>query len=273
MSVLSQGTLVRYIRSKNHPDIKCSGIVINARCDLAQNKIKYVSMLSCMTLDDWIVNVAFFEICETIRKEKYNALNDFCKKYKLNPSILMEFGITKAKISIEACGAKSNEINKLLPKLEELAAIENNLKNPPSEDERIGYIKANEKKVKDILTKLHNGALTKYCFIPEKAYNRHVNTINNGIVVDLHDIIQISYDDYIIICEGKCDCRSLDALEQQRLNMSLLLENDGFVDADKEHIIQSPWIESLLQHFSLAYTRIGVENATDNEITEYLQSL
>lgn len=273
MKILSQGTLVRYIRSKNHPNIKCSGIVINARCDLAQSKIKYVSMLSCMPLHDWITNIAFFDICENLRKEKYNALNDFCKKHNLSSSILMEFGIEKAKKGIEKCGANPSEIRKLLPKLEELMIIENSLKNTPVEIDRINFIKSNEKTLKAILTKLHNGSLTKYFFIPEKAYNKHSDTLNDGIVVDLHEIVQISIDDYKMICEGKCDCRSLDDIEQKRLNTSLVLENDGFVDADKDHIILSPWIESLLQHFSLAYTRIGVENATENDILEYCQSL
>ena len=137
MNVLSQGTLVRYIRSKNHPNIKRSGIVINARCDLAQSKIKYVSMLSCMSLHAWIANIAFFDICENMKTGKYNALNEFCKKRSLNSTILMEFGIEKAKKAIEECGANPNEIKKLLPKLEKLMAIENNLKNIPAEKDQL----------------------------------------------------------------------------------------------------------------------------------------
>ena len=36
----TQGTIIEDIRSKKYPALKCKGIVISARCDLAQEKIK-----------------------------------------------------------------------------------------------------------------------------------------------------------------------------------------------------------------------------------------
>ena len=272
MSILTQGTIIQYIRSNHHPNIKCGGIVINARCDFAQNKIKYVSMLSCMSLQDWIIHIAYFDICESLRQNKYSSLKGFCEQYKLNQSILMELGIEKAKKIIENCGAKPGDVKKLLPRLKELMIYENNLKNPPPEENRREFVKENLKSLKDLLTKLHNGNLTKYCFIPKKAYNKGTEIINDGIVVDLLDLVQISFDDCQMICEGKCDCRSLDPSEQQRLNAFLLLDGDGFVYTDRENLIISPWIEHLLQHFSQAYTRIGVENANKEDIDGYCLS-
>lgn len=40
----TQGTIIEYIRSTKYPEIKCQGIVISARCDLAQEKNKSIPL-------------------------------------------------------------------------------------------------------------------------------------------------------------------------------------------------------------------------------------
>ena len=44
MSSITQGTVVSGIRSKKYDRINCYAIVINARCDLAQNKANKIKI-------------------------------------------------------------------------------------------------------------------------------------------------------------------------------------------------------------------------------------
>ena len=54
MSSITQGTVVSGIRSKKYDRINCYAIVINARCDLAQNKANKIYYLIAMSLKEWM---------------------------------------------------------------------------------------------------------------------------------------------------------------------------------------------------------------------------
>ena len=58
----TQGTIIEYIRSTKYPEIKCQGIVISARCDLAQEKINQFHCLSAGLLQKSICTRGLFVI-------------------------------------------------------------------------------------------------------------------------------------------------------------------------------------------------------------------
>lgn len=55
----TQGTIIEDIRSKKYPGIRCKGVVISARCDLEQDKIRQFHCLTALSMDDWIFEVLF----------------------------------------------------------------------------------------------------------------------------------------------------------------------------------------------------------------------
>ena len=73
----TQGTIIEYIRSTKYPEIKCQGIVISARCDLAQEKINQFHCLSAMNIEEWIYEVLF----ESVVNERNNNVLGNIKKY------------------------------------------------------------------------------------------------------------------------------------------------------------------------------------------------
>ena len=46
---------------------------------------------------------------------------------------------------------------------------------------------------------------------------------------------------------------------------------DDFIIADS--VVESPWIEYILQLFANSFMRIGVDNALDDEIEEYCEKV
>lgn len=70
----TQGTIVQHIISPLHPNVQCGGVVINASCDIVQKKIPRISMLSFMTLEDWILNEQYGLLLGEKQKEKYSVM-------------------------------------------------------------------------------------------------------------------------------------------------------------------------------------------------------
>ena len=272
MDAFSQGTIIRYINSPNHPNVQCGGIVINARCDLAQKKIPRISMLSFMTLESWIYSVYFEEMLGQIKNEKYNSLSSFCKKYNLDLEILEEFGPEKAKIAIDKCEAKKTEKDSAIEKLDSIKVCDEYIITPPTNIEKKDMFMVNKSKLNNKLQELHNSKITRYCFVPKKGYIKELNVLNDGIVIDLHDIIQISYTQFMNACNGKIDCRQMKQDEIEKASEVFSFFDFDFVLVQKDYCVISPWIEHVLQQFALAFSRIGVENATKMDIQKYCEA-
>lgn len=272
MTEFSQGTIIQYIKSPNHPGVQCGGVVINARCDIAQEKVKRISMLSCMTLEKWIFNVFYGMLLEKMQEDESKSLEEFCKRHSLQSDILIEFGADKARIAIEKCGAKKSEQTKIIERIKTIKSLEALKVNPPPDQDKKEQIIKKGKELTSKLTELHNGKLSKYCFVPKKSYLKGSEVLNDGIVIDLHDIVQISYNQYLDICNGRIDCKHMTPEEIEKARNFFFLDEYDFVFAQKDFYIRSPWIEHVLQQFALAFSRIGVENPGKSEINDYFEA-
>lgn len=56
MHVLTQGTVITSMRSQKYKDANCFGIVISARCDLANCKTSKIYYLTAISVDDWLLS-------------------------------------------------------------------------------------------------------------------------------------------------------------------------------------------------------------------------
>ena len=54
MSSITQGTVISGVQSEKYKGINCCAIVINARCDLAQEKTNKIYYLIAMPLEEWM---------------------------------------------------------------------------------------------------------------------------------------------------------------------------------------------------------------------------
>ena len=73
MYSLTQGTIITGIRSDKYPNIRCNGVVISARCDLANCKISKIYYLVAVPSDDWLLSDEGFNI---VLSQRQNELED-----------------------------------------------------------------------------------------------------------------------------------------------------------------------------------------------------
>ena len=126
--------------------------------------------------------------------------------------------------------------------------------------------------LKSKIRQLYNSAFPKYAFIPEKAFSNRKSSVD-GIVVDLQDVNQMDISLQRNILAYEYDYRVLkDEEKRKQINELFFFENmDDFIIADS--VVESPWIEYILQLFANSFMRIGVDNALDDEIEEYCEKV
>lgn len=78
--MVDQGTLIYGLRSEKYPEQACYGIVISARCDIANCKIRRLYYLIAVDAEEWFISEAGFEI--VIKDVLNGARNSFCVEAK-----------------------------------------------------------------------------------------------------------------------------------------------------------------------------------------------
>ena len=89
MNEITQGTMVYGVRTAKYPEIVAYGIVISARCDLAQKKINRIFYLSGINLYEWIQSPV--GIAEAILPNVTNKVASLLKNELLEWEVLRDY--------------------------------------------------------------------------------------------------------------------------------------------------------------------------------------
>ena len=265
----TQGTIIENMRSGKYPGIRCKGIVISARCDLSQNKIKYFHCLMALSLKDWFFEVLFNDILEEKKRELFGKIKRHAEENNLDFDSLISMGINKVEYILTQCAGNNKRISKDINSwISTWKTIEEFSGEKKGRDHKKAYLRNNaDKLVKSKMQQLYNSAYPKFVFVPVKAYSCNSSSVE-GLVIDLQDIKQIDMNVKNDILDYKYDFSTYQGDGKEEINNLFFFENEcDFVMADG--IITSPWIEYILQLFAHSFIRIGVDNALDYEIREY----
>ena len=105
-----------------------------------------------------------------------------------------------------------------------------------------------------------------YIYVPENAYIKNAD-INRGLIIDLQELEYISVKDAerLANCEIDIQNKDLSEIDKQRYNNCFfLMDWPGY--AMPEFDIVSPWIEYIMQRFSNAFIRIGVDGPQKEDV-------
>lgn len=102
MELYTQGSVIYGIRSQYSLDTKCYGIVITARCEIAQDKAKVIHILSALSLSDWIIEELFPRAASAYLNDLLRPIYEWAKLNMLDIDTLFEFGPSKVTINVEA---------------------------------------------------------------------------------------------------------------------------------------------------------------------------
>ncbi len=265
---LTQGSIIADIRSEKYDNLRCKGIIISARCDFAQDKIKQFHYLSAMDIKDWIFEELYCTIVEECIKSEKGQIRKCAEKYRLDFGTLEGFGYEKMKEVLKHHVPKKELVSVLesceLCEWDEKLLV---VKDRKKQREFLGN-KACKKKFISKVNTLLCSAYPKFAFIPQKGYMNSESLIQ-GLVVDLQDVHQIDMKFKKGLLNNEYDYQIIKDEELRReLNRYFFFENeDDFVII--EGMVQSPWIEYILQMFAHSFIRIGVDNAPQDEVEKF----
>lgn len=264
----TQGSIIAHVRSSKYKDIKCSGVVISARCDLAQNKIKNFHYLTALPLENWIYEELYYKLIEEAISNELGGIKKILQCYKLDYDLVMEWQYDQRKRLFEKA-LSPKDCQHATKKLDECIKYENmRVCVDTAEKKKKIEMFFSEKSVKECIRRLVNGAYPKFVFIPQNGYLDN-GVMNDGLVVDLQDIYQLPIEIAYEIQNNELDFPLInDEKKIKSINQNFFFDGkDDFVII--EGVIGSPWIEYVLQQFAHSFIRIGVDNATTTEISEY----
>lgn len=265
MYSLTQGTIITGVRSDKYSNIRCNGVVISARCDLANCKISKIYYLIAVPSDDWLLSDEGFNI---VLSQRQNDLEDKLQT-KLGGSGL-DWSTLKS-FSVEEFSTVIHDQEVGLKKdTDKVLEVFRTFKNYTSKYLELGDKKAilqNESKsVASSLLKIANGQMMHYIYVPENAYIKD-GSIDRGLIIDLQELEYISIRDAerLVNCEIDIQSKDLSEVGKQRYNNCFfLMDWPGYAMA--EYDIASPWTEYIMQRFSNAFIRIGVDGPQKEDV-------
>ena len=266
----TQGSVIYGLRSSYYEDIPCLGVIITARCEIAQKKAKVVHALSALYLDDWVRHVLFKRAVEAYVKNDLSLIKNWARQHSLSFDTLVAFGPRKIRINLQYAPPSKNDKEKIEALLTDWENVEQVAESGTEEDIRLALNGPLSKRMKAILKDLMTGKLSnEFCFIPEDARFGNEKKLT-GIVVNLKDIIPIHPAILEHIQNGGIEYEHIKdaAPEIWSQTMPFYFESESdFVELTEP--IQSPWIEHLMQNFSNTFSRIGVNSASNEEISDF----
>nr|WP_326165476.1 hypothetical protein [uncultured Oscillibacter sp.] len=291
---IDQGTIIYGIKSEKYPLVPCYGVIITARCDIAQKKVPKYYYLVAVDATDWFCSEhgyhqAYFE---TGKNKKQNVCNK-ASELELDGETLLSMSNESIEKILTDKKSQVQGKRKLEKKIDSLAeaigqyyqAIQ---KNSDDMGRRFAIQNDSAPALK-CLKEIDAGKLHHYYFLPQDAYLKN-GIKSKGLIVDMLEIGILSIADAekmispfepgiyfaslpqlpeiedLKSCEDSTTMNALlmQIAEYMRLKSSYWLEEEGdFVDI--EGTILSPWCEHLMQRFSNVFIRIGLDNPTEQD--------
>lgn len=301
---MEQGTVIYGIKSEKYPSFPCYGIIITARCDIAQDKVPKYYYLVGVDASAWFSTKHGYQLVygDTI-KEKMKQVCDKAAALELDGRTLISIPREHLQIILEDKKQQLAGNNKQLRKVDDLLAlIEKYIQVAQTEAQDIhrkNAIRSNEKEAIKYIKDIDSGKLHHYHFVPQNAY-LETQVKSKGIIIDFLEIRSFTLEDAKKIatplssanhtesgiyyndlpklptreeltCETNLDEVFKKFTEYSRLKSNYWLEDeDDFVKIDGT--IKSPWCEHLMQRFSNVFARIGLDNPSEDDFKNLIQA-
>jgi hypothetical protein len=262
---ITQGTIFSGVRSPFVVDYSCYGICITARCDTAREfKAPCLTFLPVVRLESWLWVEGLSKAISDQKKGVLGSLKKQLEQLNGTSIILDTFGPEEAFSSVNL---KDKGIKKQYDLFTEALLAE---KVTPFNWAEIPD--SISKRIETEANLLLKGKVQDFYFLDdvEGIRGSTQNHQTSGFVVLLRDVRSISRELAFSIAVG-IDEHQLDLLKiNDQTAHQLVLDEDGYAYPTGE--LLSPFIEQLLQNFSILFGRIGTKDVP-NIYSECVQKL
>ncbi|PMN52657.1 hypothetical protein BCT31_13885 [Vibrio lentus] len=212
------------------------GIVVTARCDIANGKARNILCLPVYKADDWIKNQGNEIIYRKLENRLENKLKTEFSKFKISIELLSTYPITSIKGVIDNNkGKKSTEdVYKLLDMYEKKTC-----------DYSLKFVSDERKSLISSIIKNQEASI----YFLEQI---ELDKVLEPYIIDLSDPVSIPFPIALKLLRG-INQKSIDNTISQYL--TVYKSEISYISE-----LRSPYIEHLLQKFSTFYSRIGTED-------------
>ena len=242
---ITQGSVFNFARSDDYRE-NVLGMVISARCDLAQLKQEKFIYVPVVKAKDWIEFTLIPKLTDELRKALLTEMRNILKANNLSETALDTFGVDTASSLLKGKGDEK----KFIEKIEKLNLIEECLRSGKF-DKTILSPKLVSARIDDVVNNKSEG----YFFIDEVIdYQAGVESLGSHVVIlgeprPIHQKAAQGIADGLDHEQISLSDRAYDSIAKSESEMSYIL-----------CVVKSPYIELILQRFSSFYSRIGVDD-------------
>ena len=293
---LDQGTILTRIRCEKYPEINCFGIIVTASCDIAQRKVQKYYYVTALDAKKWITTeVGFNYLLADEIKNRYDALKKEAEGF-ISIDTLTAMTIDEAKNAIsnlqipEEMG-KRDKISQLSDRYDKYAQLVHpGITIQDRSMAIIAILNESNKKKESLIKKLkaiYKGEINQYYYLPMNAFSERHDVGWIGLVLDFQELGFFYQRDLERLMSPGFDPFTLDELNIEitgytvsdcvRYNQIFFMD-DTDVESEGNSVevtgcIHSPWREHMMQHFSFAFSRIGLEELTNSDFENLAMSV
>lgn len=246
---ITQGSVFNHARSDDF-DENVLGMVISARCDLAQKKQEKFIYVPLIKAKQWLDSYLIPKLIDEHRKALIGDLKNIIVQNKNSDTVLETFGAIRCAELLTG----SKDYQRYLQKLSELQHVESCIESGIN-DKALLTRKKLLAKVDDVISNKIEGF-----FLVDNIVDYQNNRLELGSYIailgeprPIHRVAALGISEGIDHSIISGNDRIYDSLNKIDGEMSYVLCN-----------LASPYVELVLQRFSSLYSRIGVEDPTSS---------
>lgn len=263
---ITQGTVFSCARAERYHNCEVYGIIITARCDIAQKKYPVLNFLPVVRLKDWLCRDGLYILRENKLSEYMGAIKNMLKEKDLSTNLLPYTSFEKIKNEyFSSSKSTSKKEKKTNERFCELTTKHKYLDEGDIEKDSKSiyqwFVKENPRKIDEIIKRLSRHDVLGYYFFETLSEGRgedqgyvcllrEVGTLPKKVAEKLGS--GLTYEEY----------RNISGDMYSGLGLTFKVDNFAMPIVQ----VNSPTLEHLLQSFGNLFGRIGVEDPEEDVI-------
>lgn len=266
-SGLTQGLIFSGGIAQGYEECRTHGIVVTARCDAINEKTPVFNYLPAVKMSDWLLRDGLVICADRILSDCHNSIRNTLKHAGFSSSILESNSLEKI---VETLFPQSDKkLEKMRRNIisfgQTIQSVEQIIKAPLNSGVFRDLHLCNDRICDAVVREICSHKLAGYYFIPQIS----LEDDDDGYVILLREVHNIPKEVANVIVRG---------VNRDEANQALIHHAPGqdkfFNWSCHDYVmpiglLRSPYLEHLLQQFSLLFGRIGIPDVS----SEYLSSL
>ncbi|CAG2130868.1 hypothetical protein [Ralstonia mannitolilytica] len=265
----TQGTVFSCAHAENYPIAGVLGLVITARCDAAQDKVPVFSYVPVVSISRWMMHDGALIVLERIEADLINTFANNLRDFSLSDSLIKShemsviYDVHLRKYEDDR-GKKSKceKIKGVIDSLEECRYIKS---NPKEVDRLTCLLRKFDEKVTSVVRDLTDNKLSGYYLL------RDLTSLNDEDGTDFVALLREVHHVATPIAKKIAHGLHREAVATAHVVCPAFYGNDELSMPIAK--LRSPWIEHLMQNFTLLFSRIGVKNNNYMEVKRSLYKI